>query len=986
MNNYKKTRIFTYVTLIAILMITGLFKVSTVKADSVDTVISMAPEGLPLDGFFSIPSNYNANTSGATTANSSKIITGPNALYPNTDAVKVTNADAKNEVGSAWGNLDSGNYLDVTKPQTLSMWLFFGQPDNNGDAADGMAFVLQNDIRGASAIATDSKNNPTAGETMGVWGNDIGTGDTSTGAVAKHAIQSSWALEFDTYSNKGSSKGTAFDSGTDQSGGKLTNGQHIAADYPGFADAYAKVSSGVYSMKHTQEGTLKPHNNVALAESSSMSGKGRWHHLTLEYTPSIDGASPYIDYYFNDKKIDGTAGHELGYDEETDHVTIDLSKFNLGTSNKLRYGFTGSTGDVQNTNMVIFETMPSLVNAETTSSINDVTQANREIASGGTVHAGDKLQFNYKLSYLSGSKSLDNANATITLPDTEAIDYTADSNGNVGNVNYTNADGIDNSVDIPKSAISDGTLNLTSLKSIGGEDGITGLTVQLNGKANDYGTSTHDVASEHAKFTSDYYKGDTMSPNFTIANPTTTKTLTLASDSLDKTAYIGSGDEVNLDGTMKYNTTDKVNNENIIFMVSVDGETPTNVAMSGGTNGEFTLPYTTGSTNDLSNMQLGKGKHTIEVFAVDKSNDYTSSNTLTYTVDVKEVGLIATADQTDITATDNSPIKLSGTYKHNNGMALEDPAVTVSYTINGGTTKTEKINNANGTFSLNIDPSDLNTGDNTVSVYLTDSALHTSEDNPLTYNINVPKTAPVLSTDNTDITALQSDGKTNLPGSVTYDGTYKFNDSDLTWHMSVAGADKGSSDIQSSHEDVTSSDFTQTFNLSDVGLNTVSDTPYVVTAYVTDPYGRQSNTVTYNVKVIDRTVSVNPDPTLSFNTINTSEADRVVKRSGGWNIMVHSVKSSWDLTANSSEFTKTVNNETTKLGANLIFTNKDGVSQSMMDQPILLDSNDDQDSEDVNVAGDWSADTGILLNVLPNPSAGKYNGTITWNITQGPVE
>src|SRR5699024_3821774 len=93
------------------------------------------------------------------------------------------------------------------KKQTLSMWLYFGSVKDPRGIPDGMAFVLQNDDRGANAISklNGKVNN---GETLGVWGSDGNKDVTNTDAgyggvtpIQKQAIQNSVAIEFDTETN-----------------------------------------------------------------------------------------------------------------------------------------------------------------------------------------------------------------------------------------------------------------------------------------------------------------------------------------------------------------------------------------------------------------------------------------------------------------------------------------------------------------------------------------------------------------------------------------------------------------------------------------------------------------------------------------------------------------------------------------------------------------------------------------------------------------
>lgn len=78
--------------------------------------------------------------------NSSKVIKR-NVLdrSDNTRILRVTHGHY--QLGSIWSNIEQSNYLDISKDQTMSMWLYFGHPINSSkpkEVGDGMAFVLQN--------------------------------------------------------------------------------------------------------------------------------------------------------------------------------------------------------------------------------------------------------------------------------------------------------------------------------------------------------------------------------------------------------------------------------------------------------------------------------------------------------------------------------------------------------------------------------------------------------------------------------------------------------------------------------------------------------------------------------------------------------------------------------------------------------------------------------------------------------------------------
>src|SRR5699024_8222992 len=103
-------------------------------------------------------------------------------------------------------------------------------------------------------------------------------------------------------------------------------------------------------------------------------------------------------------------------------------------------GFTGSTGSSSENNLVIFESIPSIVEADATSSLIDETSGNRVISDATTdnpnanvVYNGDAVNVNYDLKYLSGSQSWKDISADIKLP--EKIDY------NSAVITYTDTDG-----------------------------------------------------------------------------------------------------------------------------------------------------------------------------------------------------------------------------------------------------------------------------------------------------------------------------------------------------------------------------------------------------------------------------------------------------------------------------------------------------------------------------------------------------------------
>ena len=94
------------------------------------------------------------------------------------------------QVGAIWSNLEGGNYVDITKKQTMSMWMYFGPKKHTDgkDFGDGMAFVLQKSSDGANAIAHDGSSIGT-GESLGAWGVDDNVDTSTTAGIAATAIR-----------------------------------------------------------------------------------------------------------------------------------------------------------------------------------------------------------------------------------------------------------------------------------------------------------------------------------------------------------------------------------------------------------------------------------------------------------------------------------------------------------------------------------------------------------------------------------------------------------------------------------------------------------------------------------------------------------------------------------------------------------------------------------------------------------------------------
>jgi len=217
----------------------------------------------------------------------------------NQAVVKITEVGNSDTFGAIWSKRDqtdssNNNYLDISKHQTMSMWLYFGgvAKANQTAGGDGMAFVLQNSTAGTNAFNNDSVTgngigDGAGGQTLGVWGPVVDSRVLSTfhqhntpQILANRAIQNSWALEFDTFhnapmSNENKDKNSNFDEDT-------STINHIASNFPASPNTYDFSASDVdtYGPKMNHLGLIER------KDKRNFLSDGAWHHLTMTWLPA----------------------------------------------------------------------------------------------------------------------------------------------------------------------------------------------------------------------------------------------------------------------------------------------------------------------------------------------------------------------------------------------------------------------------------------------------------------------------------------------------------------------------------------------------------------------------------------------------------------------------------------------------------------------------------------------------------------------------
>lgn len=555
-----------------------LFGGGVAQADTdYDNALKSAPPGISLENIF---------TPGTTTNNQAAVV---ETSTPGTQAAKVNNG--KKQFGALWSTPD--NTFDLTKNETASMWLYFG---NNGKkAADGMALVLQNDARGLASTPTYGKT--ISGETLGVWGVDTDKKQATADKLAASAIQNSWALEFDTHLNKSTSYSNAGDA--DSFDGKLA-GPHLAYNYPGEASTYQMVkasqllpipASGYYATQ-THEG--------AITGDYTLLANGAWHHLTLDWNAD----QQQMTYTFNDKDP-ATGQGQPGMSQTAD---IDLAKIDPDKTGQVRWGFTGATGDSYENNLVVMEKIPGLVNAKATTTLTDL-DTKQTVGNGDVLKGTHKFQLDYQLTYRDGKQSWKDVAAKIQLPTDLTYDDTA-------TIQYQNGQ----TTSVSLADMTDNQVALTLTEALNAENATA--TISFTGQAADLKAAT-TVAADTSHFTAVNGVVTADTPSFTV-----TPTLELNLFSLSgSSTQIEAGEDATFKGLVVIPEGVNLHNTDMTVHPTLNGQAQADFVMAAGDdNSSGRFNYT------VKADQLKAGTNTLTLTVTDPYDNV--SNRVTYTITV----------------------------------------------------------------------------------------------------------------------------------------------------------------------------------------------------------------------------------------------------------------------------------------------------------------------------------------------------------------
>ena len=524
----------------------------------------------------------------ASRVNNAKITQSTNPNTSKTSVIQMTNSTW--QTGAVWGNLAHDNYFDTTHEQTASMWLYLGRI-TDVQPADGMAFVLHNDPNGINAIALSANGIPVNGQSLGVWGADWNTANPYSENLSRTAIQNSWALEFDTFANYETNnitgEGNAFDS-TDHSMNSLQRkDQHIAAGYPASSDSYKLDFSGSKRFFWLQ------HQNPKIFTYTSQNPgivDSKWHHVTIKWAPTTEYTGT-LSYAYNDKDPNTGAPLTNGV---TNKYLIDLTKLGVTPDNKkLYWGFTSSTGKNYENNLMVFESIPSFVDAEAKSAVYDDSQGGTQVTSSSTlVDPNSDIRYTYSLNYKGWTKTWNDINALMKVPDN--ITFTS------GTVTYPNSPTNKNPRPIPAEVFQNVTNNqLQYLLPEGLDSNSRNAQIELKGHTIARAPTQLTVPSVHTSFEGDNLITGTDTQAFKIRS----RLLSLESSSPNpitlkpnegttvpgKVSYIGSG------------TTPSFSTMNVYQTLN---GTKTNLGRIVDPSGNFTMPISANQLNKINTLSF----------------------------------------------------------------------------------------------------------------------------------------------------------------------------------------------------------------------------------------------------------------------------------------------------------------------------------------------------------------------------------------------
>ncbi|KRO16897.1 hypothetical protein IV56_GL000584 [Lacticaseibacillus saniviri JCM 17471 = DSM 24301] len=307
------------------------------------------------------------------------------------------------QVGAIWSQ---SPIFDLSKQsQSMSANILF-QPPATGKPGDGMAFVLTADKQ--TKVGYD-------GGALGVWGGpDTSPTKPTSAQIAANAIQHSAAIAFDTYADTDTYDGTA---GYGNSSVFPAPSQYVGFGYPGLPDMYQIFTSGG---KSTPALSFTNKNSGSTTSGLSFPGAApntlaqlttsKWHILEVNWQRNYkDGGT--LTYKISDAD---EAGKHNAIVQSIQWSQADINTIFGSNSPKLYVGFTGTTGDAVQDNVLAFRSLPGIVNAAGTVKVTRPADSTT-VTDKTVLHTNDALNYHVSLTYDASSSQSWPANSANKL-------------------------------------------------------------------------------------------------------------------------------------------------------------------------------------------------------------------------------------------------------------------------------------------------------------------------------------------------------------------------------------------------------------------------------------------------------------------------------------------------------------------------------------------------------------------------------------------
>jgi len=231
-------------------------------------------------------------------------------------------------------------------------------------------------------------------------------------------------------------------------------------------------------------------------------------------------------------------------------------------------------------------------------------------------------------------------------------------------------------------------------------------------------------------------------------------------------------------------------------------------------------------------------------------------------------------------------------------------------------------------------------------------------------------------------------GNISVNGALHYGDNSAFVNPGAEVYLNVNGTNKDPINVALKNSGDTSIDISDAISkelTSELGAGDLKSGDNTVTIYSRDSFGNKSNTLTFTINVSDKSVSLDLDSNgYSFADIQDSYKG-LVQRKGNWKVNVDSVNSTWSLSASASTMTDIDSEKQTHtFNGGLVY--KNGQTVDAMNHLVQIGQSGSTDETAITKIGEnWPTDGGVLLESDGNENTkGKYTGTISWDLIQGP--